>query len=82
MKSHENTRFAIRKILAAGVLPVVLGGDHSVHAPVIEAYEGRGPIHIVHIDAHLDFVDERHGVRYSGMGIRCGARPKPARLSA
>lgn len=63
-KSHENTRFAVRKILAAGALPVVLGGDHSVHAPVIEAYEGRGPIHIVHIDAHLDFVDERHGVRY------------------
>jgi agmatinase len=64
VRSHENTRIAIRKILATGALPVVLGGDHSVHAPVIEAYEGRGPIHIVHIDAHLDFVDERHGVRY------------------
>jgi agmatinase len=62
--SHENTRMAVRKILAAGALPLVLGGDHSVHAPVIEAYGGRGPIHIVHIDAHLDFVDERHGVRY------------------
>src|SRR6185503_3832016 len=36
----------------------------SVHAPVIEAFEGRGPIHIIHVDAHLDFVDERHGVRY------------------
>jgi agmatinase len=62
--SHENTRMAVRKILASGALPLVLGGDHSVHAPVIEAYEGRGPIHIIHIDAHLDFVDERHGVRY------------------
>ncbi len=63
-KSHENTRFAVRKILTSGALPVILGGDHAVHAPVIEAYAGRGPIHIVHIDAHLDFVDERHGVRY------------------
>jgi agmatinase len=63
-RSHENTRFAVRKLLAAGALPVILGGDHAVHAPVIEAYAGRGPIHIVHIDAHLDFVDERHGVRY------------------
>jgi agmatinase len=62
--SHENTRIALRKILATGALPLVLGGDHSVHAPVIEAYEGHGPIHIVHVDAHLDFVDERHGVRY------------------
>ena len=63
-KSHANTEFAVRKILDAGALPLVLGGDHSVHAPVMQAYEGRSPIHIVQIDAHLDFVDERHGVRY------------------
>ena len=63
-KSHANTEYAIRKILAAGAMPVVLGGDHSVHAPVIKAFDGMGPIHIVHFDAHLDFVDERHGVRY------------------
>ena len=24
----------------------------------------RREIHVVQIDAHLDFVDERHGVRY------------------
>jgi agmatinase len=43
---------------------VVLGGDHSIHAPVIKAFDTMGPIHIIHFDAHLDFVDERHGVRY------------------
>jgi len=64
VRSHENTRFAVRKILSAGAMPVILGGDHSVHAPVIEAFAGRPPVHIVHFDAHLDFVDERHGVRY------------------
>lgn len=63
-RSHENTRFAVRKILAAGALPVILGGDHAVHAPVIEAFAGQPPVHIMHFDAHLDFVDERHGVRY------------------
>ncbi|WP_018150762.1 agmatinase [Leeia oryzae] len=63
-KSNANIEFAVRKILAAGAMPVVLGGDHSIHAPVIKAFEGRGPIHIIHFDAHLDFVDERHGVRY------------------
>ncbi|RQR31525.1 MULTISPECIES: agmatinase [unclassified Burkholderia] len=62
--SNANIELAVRKILAGGAMPVVLGGDHSVHAPVIKAFEGRGPIHIVHFDAHLDFVDERHGVRY------------------
>ena len=63
-QSHANTHAAVRKILASGAMPVTLGGDHSIHAPVIEAFAGRGPIHIVHFDAHLDFVDERHGVRY------------------
>lgn len=63
-QSHANTEAAVRRILAAGAMPVALGGDHSVHAPVMAAFEGRGPLHIVHFDAHLDFVDERHGVRY------------------
>ena len=63
-KSHANTELAVRTILAARAMPVVLGGDHSIHAPVIKAFDAMGPIHIVHFDAHLDFVDERHGVRY------------------
>ncbi len=63
-QSHANTEFAVRKILQANAMPVILGGDHSVHAPVIKAFNESGPVHIVHFDAHLDFVDERHGVRY------------------
>ncbi len=63
-KSHDNIELAVRKILEAGALPVVLGGDHSVHIPCIRAFSDEEPVHIVHIDAHLDFVDERHGVRY------------------
>jgi agmatinase len=62
--SNANIEYAVRKILDCGAMPVTLGGDHSIHAPVIKAFEGRGPIHIIHFDAHLDFVDERHGVRY------------------
>jgi agmatinase len=62
--SNANIEFAVRKILECGAMPLTLGGDHSIHAPVIKAFEGRGPIHIVHFDAHLDFVDERHGVRF------------------
>ncbi len=44
-------------------MPVVLGGDHSINIPCINAFSDEEPIHIVQIDAHLDFVDERHGVR-------------------
>ncbi|MCW1919353.1 agmatinase [Rhodobacter sp. KR11] len=62
-QSHANIRKGVQAILAAGALPVVIGGDHSVNIPCIEAFEGQGPIHILQIDAHLDFVDQRHGVR-------------------
>lgn len=54
----------VRRILAAGALPLVCGGDHSVHIPCIRAFDGEPPVHIVHIDAHLDYVDARHGVRH------------------
>ena len=63
-KATPTPKLAVRKILRARAMPVVLGGDHSVHAPVIKAFDTLGPIHIVHFDAHLDFVNERHGVRY------------------
>ncbi len=63
VKSHANIEFAVRKILAAGALPVVMGGDHSINIPCVNAFSDQEPIHIVQIDAHLDFVDERHGVR-------------------
>jgi len=61
--SLDNIELGVRKILEAGALPVVLGGDHSINIGCIRAFAGRGPIHVVQIDAHLDFVDERHGVR-------------------
>ena len=62
--SHANIKLGVQAMLAAGALPVVIGGDHSINIPVIEAFEGRGDIHILQIDAHLDFVDVRHGVRH------------------
>jgi agmatinase len=62
--SHRNIETGVRAALAAGALPVVIGGDHSVNIPVIRAFDGQDPFHIVQIDAHLDFVDERHGVRH------------------
>ncbi len=64
VKSHANTEAAVRKILEAGALPLILGGDHSITAPCLAAYSDQPPLHIIHFDAHLDFVDERHGVRY------------------
>jgi|TARA_B110000914_G_scaffold37303_1_gene30434 agmatinase len=60
--NHARSEQAIRKILAAGALPIVLGGDHAIPIPVFRAYEGRGPITLIQVDAHVDWRDVFHGV--------------------
>lgn len=77
MTSHANIETGVRAILKAGALPVVIGGDHSVNIPCINAFESQGDIHILQIDAHLDFVDERHGVRFGHGNPMRRAAEKP-----
>ena len=75
--SHANIEQGVRAILNAGALPVTIGGDHSINIPCINAFDDQGDIHILQIDAHLDFVDERHGVRYGHGNPMRRAAEKP-----
>jgi agmatinase len=62
---EDNARMGtavLKEILARGAVPVVLGGDHATTIPMMRAYEGGGPICVVHIDAHLDWRDEVNGI--------------------
>lgn len=77
VKSHANIETGVRAILKAGALPVVIGGDHSVNIPCVNAFDGQGDIHVLQIDAHLDFVDERHGVRFGHGNPMRRAAEKP-----
>lgn len=63
--NFRKIRDSVAAILEAGALPVLLGGDHSVTYPNVCAFEGRGPIDIVHVDAHMDWIDHVDGVRYA-----------------
>ena len=54
---------AVRAILAAGGVPILLGGDDSIPVPVLRAFDAAGPLTVVQVDAHLDFRDEVAGVR-------------------
>ncbi len=46
---------AVGAVLAAGAVPLVVGGDHSVALPVLRTLARRhGPVAVVHVDAHLD----------------------------
>jgi agmatinase len=58
--TFANVTEMTRRILARGALPVVLGGDHGVTYPVVRAYER--PLHVVHFDAHLDYLPFVHGL--------------------
>jgi agmatinase len=63
-KAHlQRAEQVVRRILAAGALPIVLGGDHGIPIPVLRAFEGQGPITLVQIDQHIDWRDEVNGVR-------------------
>ncbi len=62
--SHKNIEKIVRYALDKGAIPVTVGGDHSINIPCIRAFGDQMPMHLIQIDAHLDFVDERHGVRY------------------
>ena len=64
LSSHTNIEYGVRKILSSNAIPIVIGGDHSVNIPCINAFSNSEPFHLIQIDAHLDFVDERHGVKY------------------
>ena len=77
LKSHANIETGVRAALKAGALPVVIGGDHSINIPCINAFDNQGDFHILQIDAHLDFVDERHGVRYGHGNPMRRAAEKP-----
>jgi len=54
---------AVRHLLQAGALPIILGGDHAIPIPVLRAFDNHGPITLVQIDQHIDWRDEVNGVR-------------------
>jgi agmatinase len=64
--SHRAIEATVAQVVGAGVLPVVLGGDHSVTEPSVRAVAAaRGPVGMVHFDTHTDTGKEVFGVERS-----------------
>jgi agmatinase len=63
--TFDNITATTRGVLAAGAMPVVLGGDHAITFPVVRAFTK--PLHVVHLDAHLDYMPFVHGIFHSNM---------------
>ena len=63
--SHALLRTGVSAILDAGAVPFVLGGDHSLSSPVMQALAERyGPdgYSVIHFDTHADTGATVHGV--------------------
>jgi agmatinase len=64
--THRAIEETVGAVVAAGVVPVILGGDHSISEPDVRACAGdRGPIGLVHFDTHTDTGTEVFGVELS-----------------
>jgi agmatinase len=51
-------------IRAANVVPLAVGGDHSITYPILKALGRDGPVGMVHIDAHCDSAGEYEGSKF------------------
>jgi guanidinopropionase len=52
------------RIAAAGVLPLSVGGDHSISYPILKALGAKRPLGLVHIDAHCDTGGPFEGAKF------------------
>src|SRR6185295_7654187 len=53
-----------RRIKAAGVIPLSVGGDHSISLPILRALGADRPVGMVHFDAHCDTSGEYEGTKF------------------
>jgi agmatinase len=63
--AHDRITAAARAIRQRTRLPLFLGGDHSVTYPLLRAFDDVPTLHVVQLDAHLDFTDVRDGTKWS-----------------
>ncbi|TIQ15720.1 arginase family protein, partial [Mesorhizobium sp.] len=52
--SHDDIERRTNQIVDAGVIPLSVGGDHSISHPILKAVGKKAPVGMIHIDAHCD----------------------------
>ncbi|MFC1802527.1 agmatinase, partial [Thermoproteota archaeon] len=64
--SYKMIENGIQPILDGDVIPILLGGDHSVTIPELRAMEKKhGPVALIHFDSHSDTGDKRFGRKFT-----------------
>jgi guanidinopropionase len=65
MASLGNIQEFFARIHRARVRPLTAGGDHLITLPILRALAAKGPIGLIHFDAHSDTYDSFFGNRYN-----------------
>ena len=53
VRTHTAIEATVAQVLAAGAIPVIIGGDHSISEPDVRACAAAyGPVGLVHFDTH------------------------------
>jgi agmatinase len=64
--SHRAIEETVGEVVGAGVIPIVLGGDHSITEPNVRACTAvHGPVGLIHFDAHADTAASLYGQELS-----------------
>jgi len=63
--THGEISEFIDQMVANQVLPLAVGGDHSVSLPVLRSLAKNGPVAMIHIDAHTDTWDSFQGSKFN-----------------
>ena len=72
--TFDNLTEAVRILVRQNVMPVVLGGDHSITYPALIGMEAAGPFSIIQFDSHLDYTKSVAGqTRSNGSPMRNAA---------
>lgn len=59
-QSRELIQMRVAEVARSGAAPLIIGGDHSITLPCLRAIAAvRGPVALVHVDAHADTSDAR-----------------------
>ena len=64
-RSYAAIEAAVEPIVAAGVVPLLIGGDHSCTLPHLRATRSRGPVAVIDFDSHTDAWDSYFGEKYN-----------------
>src|SRR5256714_2142820 len=64
-RSYQAIEHHVRPLADAGVVPLLLGGDHSITLPHLRSMRGHGPVAVIMFDSHTDAWDQYYGERYT-----------------